>query len=177
MRAAWYEKQGPAKEVLVVDEMPDPHPAAGEVRVRISASGINPDDIKKRQDSFSRIRGSSRITTAPGAWIRSATALLPNGSAGRYGATAPSRIARSGRLRNLPSRRWIMWLTSRERVAGPRRLPWDTGYHGPPRRSCRGRSGRAHRLGPRGRRLCRNVRGTTRASCRSACNRHGAIVR
>jgi NADPH2:quinone reductase len=52
MRAAWYEKQGPAKEVLTAGEMPDPHPAAGEVRIRIAASGINPGDIKKRQDSF-----------------------------------------------------------------------------------------------------------------------------
>src|SRR5262249_41852222 len=53
MRAAWYEKQGPAREVLIVGEMPDPLPAAGEVRVRIAASGINPGDIKKRQDAFS----------------------------------------------------------------------------------------------------------------------------
>jgi NADPH2:quinone reductase len=52
MRAAWYEKQGPAREVLTVGEMPDPTPAAGEVRIRIAASGINPGDIKKRQDSF-----------------------------------------------------------------------------------------------------------------------------
>jgi NADPH:quinone reductase len=52
MRAAWYEKQGPAREVLVVGEMPDPRPGAGEVRIRISASGINPGDIKKRQDAF-----------------------------------------------------------------------------------------------------------------------------
>jgi len=52
MRAAWYEKQGPARQVLVVGEMPDPHPAAGEVRIRVAASGINPGDIKKRQDSF-----------------------------------------------------------------------------------------------------------------------------
>lgn len=52
MRAAWYEKQGPAREVLVVGEMPDPRPTAGEVRIRIAASGINPGDIKKRQDSF-----------------------------------------------------------------------------------------------------------------------------
>jgi NADPH:quinone reductase len=52
MRAAWYEKQGPAREVLVVGEMPDPRPGAGEVRIRIAASGINPGDIKKRQDSF-----------------------------------------------------------------------------------------------------------------------------
>ena len=52
MRAAWYEKQGPANEVLNVGEMPDPRPGAGEVRIRIAASGINPGDIKKRQDSF-----------------------------------------------------------------------------------------------------------------------------
>jgi NADPH2:quinone reductase len=52
MRAAWYEKQGPARDVLSVGEMPDPTPAPGEVRIRIEASGINPGDIKKRQDSF-----------------------------------------------------------------------------------------------------------------------------
>src|ERR1700745_4177850 len=52
MRAAWYEKQGPAREVLTVGEMPDPTPGPGEVRIRIAASGINPGDIKKRQDSF-----------------------------------------------------------------------------------------------------------------------------
>lgn len=52
MNAAWYEKQGPARDVLVVGEMPDPTPAAGEVRIRIAASGINPGDIKKREDAF-----------------------------------------------------------------------------------------------------------------------------
>jgi NADPH:quinone reductase len=52
MRAAWYEKQGPAREVLVVGEMPDPRPGPGEVRIRIVASGISPGDVKKRQDTF-----------------------------------------------------------------------------------------------------------------------------
>jgi NADPH:quinone reductase len=52
MQAAWYETQGPARDVLVVGEMPDPQPGPGEVSIRISASGINPGDIKKRQDSF-----------------------------------------------------------------------------------------------------------------------------
>jgi NADPH:quinone reductase len=52
MKAAWYEKQGSAREVLTVGEMPDPAPSTGEIRIRISASGINPGDIKKRQDSF-----------------------------------------------------------------------------------------------------------------------------
>jgi NADPH2:quinone reductase len=52
MKAAWYEKQGPAREVLVVGEMPDPIPAAGEVRIHIAVSGISPGDIKKRQNAF-----------------------------------------------------------------------------------------------------------------------------
>lgn len=52
MKAAWYEKQGPARQVLTVGEMPDPHAGPGEVRIRVAASGINPGDIKKRQDLF-----------------------------------------------------------------------------------------------------------------------------
>ena len=38
--------------MLTVGEMPDPLPGAGEVRIRIAASGINPGDVKKRQDTF-----------------------------------------------------------------------------------------------------------------------------
>ena len=52
MRAAWYEKQGPASEVLVVGEMSTPMPGPGEVRIRIAVSGVNPGDVKKRQDAF-----------------------------------------------------------------------------------------------------------------------------
>jgi NADPH:quinone reductase len=52
MRGAWYERQGPAHEVLVVGEMNDPQLLAGEVRIRLAASGVNPGDVKKRQDSF-----------------------------------------------------------------------------------------------------------------------------
>ena len=52
MKAVWYDKQGPAREVLVVGEMDDPQPGAGEVRIRVMASGINPGDLKKRQDAF-----------------------------------------------------------------------------------------------------------------------------
>ena len=42
-------------------EMPDPHPGAGEVRIRIAASGINPGDIKKRQDAFAYGMAYSRV--------------------------------------------------------------------------------------------------------------------
>jgi NADPH2:quinone reductase len=52
MKAAWYEKQGAARDVLVVGEMDDPHPGSGEVRIHIAASGVNPGDVKKREDTF-----------------------------------------------------------------------------------------------------------------------------
>jgi NADPH2:quinone reductase len=52
MKAAWYEKQGAAGNVLVVGEMDDPQPLAGEVRIRVAFSGVNPGDVKKREDTF-----------------------------------------------------------------------------------------------------------------------------
>jgi NADPH2:quinone reductase len=52
MRAAWYEKQGPPADSLVVGDMPEPTPGPGEVRIRVAASGVNPGDVKKRQDTF-----------------------------------------------------------------------------------------------------------------------------
>src|SRR5579863_849480 len=52
MKAAWYERQGPAGDVLIVGEMKDPQPLAGELRIRVAFSGVNPGDVKKRQDSF-----------------------------------------------------------------------------------------------------------------------------
>jgi len=52
MKAAWYEKQGAARDVLVIGAMDDPQPHAGEVRIRVSFSGVNPGDVKKREDAF-----------------------------------------------------------------------------------------------------------------------------
>jgi NADPH2:quinone reductase len=52
MKAAWYEKQGSARDVLIVGEMDDPQPRAGEVRIRVAFSGVNPGDVKKREDAF-----------------------------------------------------------------------------------------------------------------------------
>ena len=49
MKAVWYEELGPAKDVLQIGEVDDPQPAAGEVRVRLATSGINPVDVKRRQ--------------------------------------------------------------------------------------------------------------------------------
>src|ERR1700757_5063361 len=52
MKAAWYEKQGAPKDVLIVGQMDDPQPSAGEVRIRVAFSGVNPGDVKKREDAF-----------------------------------------------------------------------------------------------------------------------------
>jgi len=51
MRAAWFERFGPAREVLRVGELPDPEPGPGEVLVEVHASGVNPSDVKKRAGS------------------------------------------------------------------------------------------------------------------------------
>ncbi len=48
MKAAFYDRLGPARDVLQLSELPDPVPAAGEVRVRIEWSGVNPSDVKSR---------------------------------------------------------------------------------------------------------------------------------
>ncbi len=48
MKAAFYDRLGPAHEVLQFGDLPDPEPAAGEVRVRVQWSGVNPSDVKSR---------------------------------------------------------------------------------------------------------------------------------
>ena len=48
MQAAFYERTGPAREVLRLSELPDPIPGPGEVRVRLRWSGVNPSDVKSR---------------------------------------------------------------------------------------------------------------------------------
>ena len=60
MRAAFYERQGPAS-VLKIGDLPLPEPGPGEVRVRITFSGVNPGDIKKRQDWLGHGMSAPRI--------------------------------------------------------------------------------------------------------------------
>ena len=48
MKAIWYEKTGPAADVLRFGRQDAPVPAAGEVRVRLAVSGVNPSDTKRR---------------------------------------------------------------------------------------------------------------------------------
>ncbi|MCW8128083.1 NADPH:quinone reductase [Microbulbifer halophilus] len=48
MKAVYYERQGEARDVLVLGEIPVSEPGPGEVRVRVYVSGLNPTDIKAR---------------------------------------------------------------------------------------------------------------------------------
>lgn len=61
MRAAWFEAFGKASEVLQVGELDAPSPGAGEVLVRLHASGINPSDVKKRAGSFPDLLGDGFV--------------------------------------------------------------------------------------------------------------------
>jgi NADPH2:quinone reductase len=55
MRAAFYEKNGTARDVLSVAEIETPQPGPGEVRVRLKASGVNPSDVKAREGRTRKI--------------------------------------------------------------------------------------------------------------------------
>ncbi|SVA01174.1 uncharacterized protein METZ01_LOCUS54028 [marine metagenome] len=48
MRAVWYNRFGPAEDVLQSGEYQTPEPGQGDVKVRVFASGVNPSDTKKR---------------------------------------------------------------------------------------------------------------------------------
>lgn len=48
MRAFWYEKAGPAAEVMRRGEAERPEPGPGEVLVRVVVSALNPTDVKRR---------------------------------------------------------------------------------------------------------------------------------
>ena len=56
MKAVWYTKTGKAADVLQVGELDDPIPVAGEVLVRIKASGINPSDVKTRAGARGKLQ-------------------------------------------------------------------------------------------------------------------------
>lgn len=62
MRQIWISKAGPP-EVLQVKEAPDPDPAAGQLRIRVEASGVNFADIMGRLGLYPDL---PRIPVVPG---------------------------------------------------------------------------------------------------------------
>lgn len=61
MRAAIYERTGPAREVLSIAELPLPVPGPGEVRVKLAWSGVNPSDVKTRAGTRTKVMPFPRI--------------------------------------------------------------------------------------------------------------------
>lgn len=101
MRAAWYDRQGAAADVLHVGRLDRPDPGPGEVRVRLSLSGVNTGDVKKRQGWLGSTMAYPRIVphsdgagvidgvgagVAPGrvgrrVWVYGAQSYRPSGTA------------------------------------------------------------------------------------------------
>ncbi len=61
MQAAYYLENGAARDVLQVGEVETPAPVAGEVLVRIHASGVNPSDVKSRRGAPGRAKAFPQI--------------------------------------------------------------------------------------------------------------------
>ena len=67
MRAAFYEKNGPARDVLQLGEVETPRPGPGEVRVKLKTSGVNPSDVKAREGRTRKLAYSRVIPHSDGA--------------------------------------------------------------------------------------------------------------
>ncbi|MFE6486942.1 NADP-dependent oxidoreductase [Streptomyces sp. NPDC057757] len=53
MKAVRYSRFG-GPEVLGIEELPDPHPGPGQIRIAVRAAGVNPSDWKKRRGPMDR---------------------------------------------------------------------------------------------------------------------------
>jgi NADPH2:quinone reductase len=69
MRAAFYEKNGVAREVLKLGEIETPRPGPGEVRVKLTTSGVNPSDVKSREGRTRKIAFPRVVPHSDGAGI------------------------------------------------------------------------------------------------------------
>jgi NADPH2:quinone reductase len=69
MRAAYYERNGTAREVLRVGEIATPEARPGEVRVKLATSGVNPSDVKSRQGLTRKIAYPRVIPQSDGAGV------------------------------------------------------------------------------------------------------------
>ena len=69
MRAVWYDRQGPAQEVLVRGELPTPEPGSYEVRVRLEAAGVNPSDTYRRRGPATAMEYPRVVTCSDGTGV------------------------------------------------------------------------------------------------------------
>lgn len=69
MRAAFYEQNGSAREVLKLGEIDTPSPHSGEVRIKLATSGVNPSDVKSRAGRTRKIAFPRVIPHSDGAGV------------------------------------------------------------------------------------------------------------
>jgi NADPH2:quinone reductase len=69
MKAVWYDRQGPAREVFNYGEMPTPNAGQGEVRIKLEASGVNPSDTYRRGGSADPMEYPRVIANSDGAGV------------------------------------------------------------------------------------------------------------
>lgn len=69
MKAAWYICQGKPADVIQYGEQPTPHAAAGEVRVRLHASAVNPADANRTVGRSYGMEGPLVIPNSDGAGV------------------------------------------------------------------------------------------------------------
>jgi NADPH2:quinone reductase len=69
MKAVWYDKQGPAKDVMVYGDAPTPEAGPGEVRVKLEASGTNPSDTYRRGGGAGSMEYPRVIANSDGAGV------------------------------------------------------------------------------------------------------------
>ncbi|HXW41687.1 MAG TPA: NADPH:quinone reductase [Xanthobacteraceae bacterium] len=108
MRAAFYDQNGTARQVLKLGDVETPRPGPGEVRVKLVTSGVNPSDVKARAGSTRKIAYPRVIPHSDGAgeidmvgsgvpaarigervWLWNAQWLRPFGTCAQY-VTLPS---------------------------------------------------------------------------------------
>jgi NADPH2:quinone reductase len=69
MKAALYDRMGPARDVLKVTGIERPEPGPGQVRVRVLVSAINPTDVKARSGAVPRPIDGFQIPHQDGAGV------------------------------------------------------------------------------------------------------------
>ncbi|MBM3341961.1 MAG: NADPH:quinone reductase [Betaproteobacteria bacterium] len=69
MKAAYYTQQGKPSAVIQYGDQPTPHAAAGEVRVRLHASGVNPADANRTVGRSYGMDGPLVIPNSDGAGV------------------------------------------------------------------------------------------------------------
>ena len=114
MKAALYDRYGPAREVLRVEDIERPEPGPGEVRVKIEASGINPTDWKSRSGATPRPIDDFQIPHHDGAGV--IDAVGPGVDRSRIGQRVWTWLAAA-------NRRWgtaAQWTVVPEHQAVPR---------------------------------------------------------